>query len=68
MKEYYIQPEISILSVYGKDFIMQTEVVGGSKGTTGNAGDGGSGDGYWDDEEAKRRDGITDDFTYGNIW
>jgi hypothetical protein len=68
MKVKYIQPEINILRVYGKDFIMQTEVVNGSKGTTSESGNGGSGEGYWDDD-VKRRDAFDDkDITYGNIW
>ena len=34
MKTKYIQPEISILKAYGKEFIMQNGVVTGSQKTT----------------------------------
>jgi hypothetical protein len=66
MKVKYIQPEISIFTVYGKEFIMEDNmaVVNGSKGTTA-----GQGNGQWEDDETKRRDAFDDkDITYGNIW
>ena len=65
MKKEYIQPEISILTVYGKEVVMQSGVVGGSKESTNE-----SGNGQWGDGGAKERgmDFEEKEFTYGNIW
>lgn len=65
MKAEYIQPEISLLNVYGKEFIMQTGVVTGSKGSNNESGNGG-----WGDDGAKERgmDFEEKEITYGNIW
>lgn len=64
MKVKYIQPEISVLKVCGKEFLMQDiGVVTGSKaGSIDN--------GQWPDEGAKDRgtDFEEKEITYGNIW
>ena len=64
MKAEYIQPEISVLKVCGKEFLMDNiGVVTGSKAGKIN-------DGKWDDSDAKERgtDFNEKEITYGNIW
>lgn len=63
MKAKYIQPETSILSVCGKEYIMDVDVINGSKATNASSGNGG-----WDDEEIKLRGDFDKEITYGNIW
>ena len=65
MKTDYIQPKISLLTIYGKEFVMQTGVVDVSKGSTNE-----SGNGQWGDGGAKDRgmDFEEKEITYGNIW
>ena len=64
MKVKYIQPEISVLKVYGKEFLMDDiGVVTGSKaGVIDN--------GQWGDDGTKGRGTNFDEkeITYGNIW
>ena len=63
MKAEYIQPEISILKVCGKEFLMEEiGVVTGSKA-------GQIEDGKWDDEAKGRGTRFEEkEVTYGNIW
>lgn len=64
MKVKYIQPEISVLKVCGKEFLMEEiGVVTGSKAGIIN-------DGKWEDEGSKGRgmDFEEKEITYGNIW
>ena len=63
MKVKYIQPEISILKVYGKEFIMDSiGVVTGSKAGIIE-------DGKWGDDGVKQRENLEEkEITYGNIW
>ena len=64
MKAEYIQPVISVLKVYGKEFIMQNEVVVGSKGTPASSGDGDEPD----DTKSRGMSFDDKDINYGNIW
>ena len=63
MKIQYIQPQIEILKVFGKDAVMDTSLSGVSNGTDASAGDGGSND-------SKSREDFFEEkeITYGNIW
>ena len=66
MKAEYTQPETSILTVCGKEFIMQEQgVIAGSKGSTNE-----QGNGQWPDGGTKERgmDFEEKEITYGNIW
>ena len=65
MKAEYIQPEISVLTVYGKEVVMQSGVVAGSQGTTA-----GQGNGEWDDDTKSRGTEFDEKEgpTFGNIW
>lgn len=64
MKVKYIQPEISIFKVCGKEFLM--EEIGVATGSKAGVIE----DGKWHDEDAKDR-GLEfeeKEITYGNIW
>ncbi len=63
MKIQYIQPQIEILKVLGKEVVMQPSLHDGSNATGGSAGNGGTND-------TKSRDDFFEEkeITYGNIW
>ncbi len=63
MKARYIQPEIDILKVYGKEAVMDPSLHDVSVGAGASAGNGGG-------RDVKMRDDAFDekDITYGNIW
>lgn len=63
MKIQYIQPQIVILKVLGKDAIMDPSLIDGSKGTGAGAGNGG-------ELDSKSREDYFEEkeITYGNIW
>lgn len=62
MKAEYIQPEISILKVCGKEFLLEEiGVVTGSKAGVIE-------DGKWDDAKERGMDFEEKEITYGNIW
>lgn len=64
MKAEYIQPNISVLTVYGKEVVMQSGVVTGSKGSTNE-----SGNGHWGDDTKGRGSEFDEkEVTFGNIW
>ncbi len=69
MKAEYTQPEISVLTVYGKEFIMQEQgVIAGSNGTSAKSGDGFDDPSGADDTKGRGMDFEEKEFTYGNIW
>lgn len=63
MKIQYIQPQIEVLKVLGKEAVMDPSLIDGSQGSSVDAGNGGG-------RDAKERvDAFEDkDITYGNIW
>ena len=63
MKIQYIQPQIEILKVLGKEVVMQPSLHDGSIGTGGSAGNGG-------ELDSKSREDYFEEkeITYGNIW
>ena len=63
MKIQYIQPQIEVLKVLGKEAVMDPSINDGSVGTGGSAGNGG-------DKDSKRREDAFDEkeVTFGNIW
>ena len=65
MKTEYIQPEISIMTVCGKEVVMQNQgVIAGSKGTPASGGNGEEPD----DAKGRGMDFEEKEITYGNIW
>ena len=63
MKIQYIQPQIEVLKVLGKEAVMDPSLVDGSVATGASAGNGG-------DQDSKRREDAFNEkeITYGNIW